>query len=405
MIATGSDGLIFYDSMNNAKYKSSDIKVDKLTWSYSSNCFLVILSNSKLYIWNSIYENDCTAIEMVYEVIDFELTKDDAYILFTSNDMNMRVYDIKRKKISAKEYPFNVNANRICLSADDVMIAVNNDNCVEVLNRTSKEYKKLECENCVVKMQWSWHPSEIFKLYIMTYDKIYLYDCLKQIFSEIYSDNNLIDFSLSNNMRVMYVSGSSLVKYDCKSMAVMSTSDQQYDANCLYFDDNACLLYIGYQHGIIKLSADLQVIESIALGNSAYIAMKSKITQSFEIPINTKELFTPPRQVTDSVQNMQDIPNNYQFGTPPTIKNTNNPLDALEERLKLINQNASDNPVGVNAMDSDSISEQIIQLRQELKNDLVNIHVDMIKQMHQQKVISNVNLERCQRYAAKYGSG
>ena len=380
MIATGSVELIFYDSVNNSKFKSADIKIDKMKWSYSSNCFLLILSDGKLYIWHSLNASDCTQLNISNQVVDFDLTKDDSYIVYTSNDKSVRVYDIKRQKQSSKEYLFTINASNISLSADDVVIAVFGSNSVEILNRTSKEYKKIECAEPVLKMQWSYQPTEIFELYIMTSTTLYMLNCMNQTFTDVYRNVELRDFCLSNTTRVLYIYGSELVKYNLKDMAIVNKS-VHHDANCIYFDDDACFLYIGYQHGILKLAANLEVIESISLVNSTCIATKSNISNAFEIP-RIQDIFTPPRQTTDSAQNLRAMENGEDAFTTPYL---NDAMITLEDKLETINQEYTKRPDAIDA--ESAICQQINDLRQELKGDLVNIHVELIKQIHQQKVI------------------
>eukprot|EP00835_Amoeboradix_gromovi_P002853 NODE_171_length_16024_cov_0.172559.p4 type:complete len:415 gc:universal NODE_171_length_16024_cov_0.172559:4238-5482(+) len=374
MIATGASELVFYDAVNNAKYKSADMKVEKLKWSYSSNCFLIILSNNSLYIWNSLNSADCTLLNIKHSISDFDLTKDDSYIVFSTNDHLMRVYDIKRQKTSGKEYPFHINASSICLSADDVMVAVSSGRFLEILNRTSKEYKKLECKSEIMKMEWSFHQSEVFKLYILSMGTLYLFDCLKQNFVEIYRNEKLSDFCLSNSMKLMYIYGSEIVKYDCQNMLVLASCTQN-DANCIYFDDESCFLYVGYQHGILKCSASLQVIESISLSECSKISSRSKVSAAFEIP-RLENIFTPPRQTTDSVQSLTDIPMEG-LTTPFDKSNKLDSLNDLQARLNSIDEKDSNYEL--------TVTSQISELKEEIKGDLANIHVDIIKQMHQQK--------------------
>eukprot|EP00834_Sanchytrium_tribonematis_P005184 NODE_298_length_10484_cov_0.802600.p4 type:complete len:392 gc:universal NODE_298_length_10484_cov_0.802600:10250-9075(-) len=390
MLTVGSDELIFYNEISKLKHKSSDMKVQKLMWSWGTECFLVVLSDYKIYVWNSLNIMDCIQLKIKERVHDFDLTKDDSYIVFSSDDEIMRVYDLKRQKTSGKIYTYNIRHNLVKLSADDVMVAVSGGLYVEILNRTSKEFQKLEFEESVIKIKWSYNSSDIFKMYVMTESNVYMYDLLKQNLVSIYQDDYLKDFCISNAMKIMFISGSNLVKFDCSAGKILASTDCK-ECNCIYFDDQSCMLYVGYNHGLIKLAASLDTIESIALSKVSFVASKLKITSDFEInsPI---ELFTPPRVTADSVQNLNDA---MELEVTPfqSVKKASNLLTNLEERLQNLTANVDVvKPSQALSAESDVLIS-IQNLKEEFKSDIVNVHVEMIKQMHQQKAFI-FNVER-----------
>ena len=376
MIAAGSDCLVFIK--DSTKYKSETVPITKIMWSYGIDSFLILLSDFKLYLWTD--SSTYTQLNIHYNVYDFDLTKDNSYIVYTSQDTIMRVFDLKRLKQSSKEYNYSINASLIKMSADDVMICVAYKQSVEILNRTSKEYKKLDFDESIVKLEWSFHSSSIFKLYIMTSASLYCYDCLLHSLQLLYKDFQLIDFCTSSSLNLLYIYGSKLIKYDCKQNKVLESSEQQ-QVNCLFFDDLECHLYIGYKHGLLKCSVNLKILESISLMNVQHLAITNDASNFLKIePQLVNSLFTPPRQVVDSVQNLQDV--SIQFNTPLAAD-----VD-LEQKLNDISQMNEQQPVD----SGPAVYNEIMTLREELKVDIANLHVDMIKQMHNQQVIL-INVE------------